>query len=91
MADLVAEAAAVAGVLGIGLTYDDPLAAVRDTARKTGANRSSMLQDFDRKRPSEIDFINGAIVRVAAEAGVPVPVNAAITRIIKAMEKAGTA
>jgi 2-dehydropantoate 2-reductase len=91
MADLVAEAAAVAGARGIRLTYDDPLAAVHDVARKTGANRSSMLQDFDRKRPSEIDFINGAIVHEAAAAGIPVPVNAAVTRIVKAMEKARTA
>jgi 2-dehydropantoate 2-reductase len=88
MADLVEEAAAVARARGISLTYADPLAQVIEVARRTGANRSSMLQDFDRKRPSEIDFINGAIVREAADAGVPVPVNAAVTRIIRAMEKA---
>jgi 2-dehydropantoate 2-reductase len=88
MASLVAEAAAVARAKGIRLTYDDPFSTVCDVARKTGANRSSMLQDFDRQRPSEIEFINGAIVREAAAAGIPVPVNETITRIIRAMEKA---
>lgn len=88
MADLVGEAVAVAGARGIRLTHTDPLAVVYDVARKTGANRSSMLQDFDRGRASEIEVMNGAIVREAAQAGVPVPVNATIARLIRAMEKA---
>ena len=87
MAELVAEAVAVATARGVKLTYADPLQTVMDVARKTGANRSSMLQDFDRGRESEIDFINGAIVREAAELGVPVPVNAAVTRLIRAIER----
>jgi 2-dehydropantoate 2-reductase len=87
MADLVAEALAVAGALGIRLTYADPLATVQEVARKTGANRSSMLQDFDRSRETEIDFINGAIVREAAALGIPVPVNRAVTRLVKALDR----
>jgi len=86
MADLVAEAVAVARARGIALSYEDPLATVYDVARKTGANRSSMLQDFDRHRPSEIEVMNGAIVREAARTGTPVPVNATITRVIRAIE-----
>lgn len=88
MADLVNEAVGVARARGVQLTYADPLATVYDVARKTGANRSSMLQDFDRKRPSEIDFMNGAIVREAAALGIPVPVNAAVTRLVRSIEKA---
>jgi 2-dehydropantoate 2-reductase len=88
MADLVAEAVAVAKAKGIRLTYDDPLATVFDVSRKTGANRSSMLQDFDKNRLTEIDFMNGAIVREAAGAGVAAPVNATITHLIRAMERA---
>jgi len=87
MADLVAEAVAVAKARGVTLTYADPLATVYEVAKKTGANRSSMLQDFDRGRESEIDFMNGAIVREAAELGIPVPVNAAVTRLVKAVER----
>jgi 2-dehydropantoate 2-reductase len=46
-----------------------------------------MLQDFDRSRASEIDVMNGAIVREAAALGIPVPVNAAVTRLVKAIEQ----
>jgi 2-dehydropantoate 2-reductase len=87
MADLVAEAAKVAAARGIGFTYADPLETVFDVARKTGANRSSMLQDFDKGRETEIDFINGAIVREASALGIPVPVNATITRLIKTLDR----
>jgi len=88
MADLVGEAVAVAKARGIPLTHEDPLAVVYDVARKTGANRSSMLQDFDRNRASEIEVMNGAIVREAARAGIAAPVNTTITRLIRAIEKA---
>ena len=87
MADLVAEAVQVAKARGIQFTYADPLATVYDVARKTGANRSSMLQDFDKGRETEIDFMNGAIVREAQETGIPAPVNATMTRLIKTLEK----
>ena len=87
IADLVGEAVAVARARGIELSYEDPLSVVYDVARKTGANRSSMLQDFDKHRPSEIEVMNGAIVREASRAGIPVPVNATITRVIRAMER----
>jgi 2-dehydropantoate 2-reductase len=86
MADLVAEAVAVAEKKGVRLTYDDPLQMVYQVAEKTGGNRSSMLQDFDRKRPSEIDFINGAIVWEAQALGLRVPVNQALTRLVRVLD-----
>jgi 2-dehydropantoate 2-reductase len=88
MADLVAEAVAVAEAGGVRIAYDDPLATVYDVAGRTGANRSSMLQDFDKGRETEIDFMNGAIVREAAAKGLGVPVNLTITRLIKMLERA---
>ncbi len=88
MADLVAEALTVAAARGVRIAHADSLQTVYDVAKKTGANRSSMLQDFDRRRLSEIEFINGAIVREGAELGIPVPVNATLTRLIRALEKA---
>ncbi|HYW85994.1 MAG TPA: ketopantoate reductase C-terminal domain-containing protein, partial [Spirochaetia bacterium] len=63
-------------------------ATVYDVAGRTGSNRSSMLQDFDKGRETEIDFMNGAIVREAAAQGLDVPVNLTITRLIKMLEKA---
>jgi 2-dehydropantoate 2-reductase len=87
MADLVGEAVAVAKARGVHLVYTDPLATVYDVARKTGANRSSMLQDFDKRRESEIDFMNGAIVREADTLGISVPVNTTITRLVRTMDR----
>jgi 2-dehydropantoate 2-reductase len=60
--------------------------AVKSVAEKTGLNRSSMLQDFDKHRPTEIDFINGAIVKEAEVLGIPAPLNRAVTRLVKGME-----
>jgi 2-dehydropantoate 2-reductase len=86
MAELVREAAAVAEKKGIRLSYADPLATVYAVTEKTAENRSSMLQDFDRKRRSEIDFINGAVVREAEALGIEVPVNRAVTRLVRVLD-----
>jgi 2-dehydropantoate 2-reductase len=86
MADLVAEAVRVAQARGVTLTYQDPLAMVYTVAEKTARNRSSMLQDFDRGTPSEIDVINGAILREAQALGIEVPVNRTVTRLIQALD-----
>ena len=91
MADMVEEAKAVAKARGITLSYPDPLAVVYDVAAKTGANFSSMLQDFQKNRQSEIDFMNGAIVREAKELGIPVPVNETVTRLVRTLDKIHTA
>ncbi len=87
MAQLVDEALAVVKAKGISLTYADPLAVVYDVAKKTGANFSSMLQDFQKNRQSEIDFMNGAIVREGKALGIPVPVNEAMTNLVRAADK----
>jgi 2-dehydropantoate 2-reductase len=48
--------------------------------------RGSMLQDVEAKRKTEIDVINGAIVKMGAEAGIATPVNQTFVNIIKALE-----
>lgn len=86
MADLVNEALIVVKKKGIQLIYDDPLAQVYEVARKTASNSSSMLQDFQKNRPTEIDFINGAVVNEAHKLGISVPVNETVTRIIRTLD-----
>ncbi len=49
-------------------------------------NIVSMQQDLARGRPTEIDFLNGTVVRLGARYGLACPVNEGLTRIIKAME-----
>ena len=46
-----------------------------------------MGQDFDHRRKTEIDAINGAVVREAQPLGIPVPFNQAVTDLVKAIEK----
>ncbi|HOH17259.1 MAG TPA: ketopantoate reductase C-terminal domain-containing protein, partial [Rectinema sp.] len=84
--DLVKEALLVAKKKGIQLIYDDPLAQVYEVARSTASNSSSMLQDFQKSRPTEIDFINGAIVNEAHKLGIEVPVNETLTRIVRTLD-----
>jgi 2-dehydropantoate 2-reductase len=70
----------------IKLLFDDPLAKVEAVAEATGPNTSSMLQDVLRKKRTEIDFINGVIVRQGQELGIPVPVNQVLVDLVKTIE-----
>ena len=51
--------------------------------------RSSMWEDLEKRRPTEIDELQGAIIRKGAALGVPTPVNSRIAAAIRAAEKAG--
>lgn len=83
----VCEAADVARAAGVDLGDPDALAdAVLAVAAATGANRSSMGQDVDRRGPTEIDFINGAVVREGRRLGVATPVNGVLTLLVKTLE-----
>ena len=82
------EAAAVARALGVRLPFDDPCAAVAAVARATAANRSSMLQDLERGRETEIEEISGAIVACARALGIPVPETASLRDEVRARAKA---
>jgi 2-dehydropantoate 2-reductase len=86
MKALVAEAIEVAKSKGIRLE-GDPFEKVKAVAEATRENRSSMGQDFDHRRRTEIDAINGAVVREAQGLGIPVPYNQMITDLVKAIEK----
>ena len=86
LADAVTEAAAVANALGVSLPYADPVAQVLQVAESTRETRSSMLSDVSRRSRTEIDAINGEIVRRGAARGISVPVNRTLVRLIHALE-----
>ncbi len=54
-------------------------------------NVASMLQDLRRGRPTEIAYLNAAVVSLGCQRGVACPVNAALTDIVKTMEATGAA
>ncbi len=83
----VEEAVKVADAAGIKLPYDNAVEKVLAVAVATAQNRSSMLQDLSAGRLTEIDAINGALVREGERRGVATPVNRVLTLLIKALEK----
>ena len=85
LAELVAEAAAVTWSRGITLPLADPLAHTEHICQVSATNHSSMLQDIEHGRPTEIDSINGVIVGEGRRLGVPVPLNEAVWRLVRAM------
>ncbi|MBV8430483.1 MAG: 2-dehydropantoate 2-reductase [Solirubrobacterales bacterium] len=82
---LVDEGKAVATALGIKLD-SDPDELVDHAAKVAYEHRASMLQDVLAQRPTEIDALNGGIVRFGREQNVPTPLNQAIAALIKGLE-----
>ena len=84
---IVEEAAQVARACGTPLDVSALMDRVHAVSHATAENRSSMLQDLERGRRTEIDAINGWIARLGAERGIPTPVNRALTLLVKAAEE----
>ena len=82
----VEEAALVAQNLGIELDSQKPVEKVYEVAKATGPNRSSMLQDIDRGRRTEIDALNGAIVELGRQINIDTPVNQTLAAAVKGLE-----
>lgn len=89
VSDLVDEGRAVASVQGIELDAD-PEELIDYAARPDVAyeHKASMLQDVEARRLTEIDYLNGGIVRFGREHGVATPLNEAVTALIKGLEAA---
>jgi 2-dehydropantoate 2-reductase len=84
---LVNEGKAVAAAQGIELD-SDPEALIDHAAKPEVAygHKASMLQDVEARRTTEIDYLNGGIVRFGLEHGVPTPLNEAIWALVKGVE-----
>jgi 2-dehydropantoate 2-reductase len=78
------EVAKVAAACGIVL--DDAAGTALVVARATAENRSSMLQDVERGAPTEIDALNGAVVREGSRRGIPTPLNGRLHAAIRQLE-----
>jgi 2-dehydropantoate 2-reductase len=86
MDGLVSEAVEVARKKGIPIE-GNPLEKVKAVVEATRENRCSMGQDIDNRRKTEIDAINGAVVREAQKLAISVPYNQMITDLVKVIEK----
>jgi len=82
----VQEAITVARACGVGMP-DDLLANILNIPTMMPAQKSSTAQDLVRGKPSEIDFLNGYVVRKGAELGIPTPTNHALQVMVKLAQR----
>jgi 2-dehydropantoate 2-reductase len=85
---LAREVARVATAAGVPIAGDDAVKWWREMAQLTGANRSSMLQDVEAKRPTEIEAICGEVYREGLRRGVAAPLNQAMTILVSSLTSA---
>ncbi len=83
---VVEEGAFIAERSGVKLAID-PVELTFKVAEATASNKNSMLQDLERGRKTEVDYINGAIARRAEELGLEAPLNRALASMVKALEQ----
>jgi 2-dehydropantoate 2-reductase len=82
------EAVTVAAALGHELDLEDCIETSTSILRSSGDGKPSMLQDVEAGRRTEIDTLNGAIVRHAEALGIDVPANRALVALVSGWERA---
>ncbi|WP_020375282.1 ketopantoate reductase family protein [Sulfobacillus thermosulfidooxidans] len=66
------------------ITYRDMFRRVISPGR---AVKSSILQDLEKNRPTEIAYINGVVTRLGQEQGIPTPFNNLVVKLVRQAEK----
>jgi len=85
--NLVEEVTAVAAKEDVTLDADSIFNELIEDSRRFADHAPSILMDVLSQRKTEIDCLNGAIVRTGAKLGIPTPYNAAITSLIETIEQ----
>jgi 2-dehydropantoate 2-reductase len=83
---LAAETVAVGRARGLAIDVDERIATIRAALARGGNGKASMLQDVEARRKTEIEVVNGAIVREAAQYGIDVPLNTMMVALIHGLE-----
>jgi 2-dehydropantoate 2-reductase len=87
MRELLRETVLVARAQGIHLDESERWDSIISVLNRAGAGKSSMLQDVENKRRTEIDVINGAIIAASKKTNIDVPCNQTMVHLIKALEE----
>jgi 2-dehydropantoate 2-reductase len=85
----VEECVSAARLEGFDFNSADVTNFVSSVASRTSMNASSMLQDVLKGKKTEVDSINGYILRLAGKHSIPVPVNETLYALIKTLENDG--
>jgi 2-dehydropantoate 2-reductase len=91
MRALLQETVAVAQAKGISLDEEERWNFITGLLERATGAKASMLQDVENRRQTEIDVINGAVVRCGQEVGIPTPFNDAMVWMVRALEETFTA
>ena len=83
---VVREVVALAAADGVNLPLEPSLEAMERIAVAMPGQHSSTAQDMARRKPSEIDHLNGFVARRGRELGVPTPVNETLHALVKLVE-----
>lgn len=89
MHSAIDEAKMVVEAAGIKLPFRDTHKQAVEFVQRTADSISAMLQDIYKGRPSEVEHLNGAIVRLAEKHGLEAPINYTLMQLIKAATPAG--
>ncbi|MBO0751169.1 MAG: ketopantoate reductase family protein [Bradyrhizobiaceae bacterium] len=87
MSDAVREILALAQAKGVRIAMPDPIEAVLRFADAMPQAMSSTAQDVERGRPTEIEYLNGYVVRECEARGVEAPVNRTLYALVKLLEQ----
>lgn len=86
MLDIIDEGKEVAGAMGVRLPCEDIFEKAIEVATRTSDNKSSMLQDVERRRKTEIASINGALVKMGELHGLRMAANRTVTMMVEDLE-----
>jgi len=84
---LAAEAVAVARAQGYEIDREERIERIHTVLAGAGKGKASMLQDVEVRRKTEVEVINGAVVRAAERTGIEVPLNRAMVALIGGLER----
>lgn len=87
---LAEEAVAVAGALGLEIDAAERIERIHAVLDGAGKGKASMLQDVEARRATEIETVNGAVVRAGDAHAVPVPLNRAMVALVGGLERSWT-
>jgi len=80
--EVVSETRCIVASHGVQLSSEQAMERVEGVCRATAENLSSMLQDVQRGKRTEIDFINGVVVREGERLGIATPLNRLLTQLV---------
>ncbi|MEW6557563.1 MAG: 2-dehydropantoate 2-reductase [Elusimicrobiota bacterium] len=77
----------VAKAVDIPILFSDCCEKIEQVCKATSKNMNSMLADVRANKKTEIEFINGAVIKIAEKLKIPVPVNKSLYSLVKKLEK----